>query len=704
MSMIIFTILGIICVVFQLVVFREFTFSIAKNELSFVLAAGMWLFFCSLGSMLGRKKQVIGSAWISPLLALIFCLALAAIHLGKTWFGLAYYEVASLGFVTISAAILVGMVSFCMGYLFATFTGIYLKQSPTREDTYAKFFAWEAIGFFIGGVVFAFWLSSYINPFIFSFLAILLLFGISLRKSIKLLSFVAIVGIGLIFLLAFPGILTKEFKEAKIEKLLGSHYGPIFVTDKFDTQSLYANGSLIATSEDVSWNETVIHTSMAAAATSKNVLYIGPYFSGQVEEILKYPEVQLECLDINPVLSRISRDKIPKYLQKRVNFIVDDPRVYIAQSKKTYDVIIMNISAPSTLALNRYFTVEFFNQIKQRLKRGGVFSFFIPSKRDILSPQILKFNSCIINTTNGVFQNTLFIPGDSMLILAKSEGILSLEQIIKRFSQMAKTDYFSVYHLKDYLDPKRISYVKSNVDVEINDNRDLYPWGFLYYLLMEQRKFYPNLTINVARISQLIIVIVFILAIVISLLSLFKKKLSSLINVAILGFSSIGMTAMLFLLFQLYSGALFWKMGVLVGLFMVGLSTGTFLINRFLMKRNAQQRMVVLLFLMWTAFVGSLFLGVHLASKVFYLDFIFYGYSFLSGSLTGAGYPLFIRFLLREDPSKNVAVSVYAADLIGAFIGTLAFSIILVPFMGMGASLLVVLAVLVIFSIKSIVG
>ena len=701
--MIIFTILGIVSSVFQLVVFREFTFSIAKNELSFVLAAGMWLVFSSLGSILARKRQFISPLWLGPSIAIVFCLALALIHLSKEWFGLAYFEAASLVFVLISAAVFIGMVSFTMGYLFGAFSSSYLKRSGLGEGVHARFFAWEAAGFFIGGVIFSFCLSNYINPFLFSFLALFLTLGFLLPAKNKLISTSIVIITGVLFSLAFPAILTKEFRGAKIDESLGSHYGPIFVTDASGAKTIYTNGSLTASSEDTSWNEAFIHTSMAAVPKASNVLYIGAYASGQVEEILKYENVQLDCLEINPVLSDLSKRKIPKALADKVNFIIDDPRAYIARGRKKYDLILMNMPAPSSVALNRYFTVEFFASISQRLKSEGVFSFFIPSKTDILSPQILKFDSCIVNTAQSVFKHTLLIPGDSMLILAAQGINITSSQIIHNYSEHApRTDYFTVYHLKDYLDAGRIAYIRNMIDRKIMINRDLSPWGFLYYLLMEQRKFYPNLVINVMKLSRAIVIIGLFLIMAIGLMGLIRGRLSTLLNVSTLGFISIGITALVFLLFQLYSGALFWKMGILIGLFMAGLSIGTFFINRMLKDHSATRGVGALLFFIWALFGVSMYLGVRFFSDAFREGSIFFLYAFLAGVLTGSGYPIFTRRMLAQTKIKNVAVSVYAADLMGAFFGTLIFSIFVIPFLGISGAIAAVIFIAVVFSIKSI--
>ena len=56
--MIIFIFLGFISSIFQLVVLREITFSIAKNELAACLAAGAWIIFSAIGGLVGRGRAV----------------------------------------------------------------------------------------------------------------------------------------------------------------------------------------------------------------------------------------------------------------------------------------------------------------------------------------------------------------------------------------------------------------------------------------------------------------------------------------------------------------------------------------------------------------------------------------------------------------------------------------------------------------------
>ena len=691
--MLIFIALGVVASIFQLTIFREFTYSLAKNELSLILGVGVWLISCSLGSLLLKKKRVPSPAIISSLFALVYSLVICAIHLSKSLVGLNYYETASLGFTLIAAILLISPVGLLIGYSFRTFSHYYLDQYPPKVKTFGKFFAYEAIGFFIGGVAFTFLFSSYSNPFVFSILALSLLAALGIKLKEKLISSLVIILVTIVFFFSFKPILKLELKGADILKLSGSNYGPVILAKKFGVESLYLNGSLIATSEDKAGNEQFIHSVLAANPGAKDILFIGPYFSGQIQEILKYPMQSLDCLSLNPILSSLSLAKLKAEEVERTNFIVADPRFYLSKTKKKYDCIIMNISAPSSIAFNRYFSYQFFQLIKERLNAKGVFSFRTPSKADILSPQFLRFNSCIINTLDSVFESRLLIPSDSMIVIASLGKKISPDDLIRNFENLKlSTDYFTIYHLRDSLDSGRIGYLERMLDRGVDINSDFNPLGFLYYSLIEQAKFYPRISINISMVRGLAVIIFIIAVLFISGLGFSSRKPLLLPNASVVGFSSIGLSAIIFVLFQLYSGALFWKMGILVGIFMAGLSSGTFLVNSLIDKIFKIKRPLPFLYFLWFLFLVGFWAGIKSLDGHYQADLIFYLGSFLSGMLTGFLYPILSKLIFaNKTNSKDLAPAIYRADLAGAAIGTFAFSIFFIPFLGVGLSLLMIM-------------
>lgn len=266
---------------------REFTFSIAKNELGLVIGCGVWLIFSSIGSLVSARLKPLQNRYLPLLLTFIFCISTIFIHLSKLMIGLAYYEAASFLFVLLSSLGCLGPVSFAIGYCFSELSRSHLARHPSSVRTFGNFFAFEAIGFFLGGILFTFLMSAYTNPLVFAFLPLLLLLALRmrLRARIVLLFICTILAFGCFK--SFYTILQNEFMQATILEHTGSRYGPIIRARQHGTQSLYVNGSQIATSEDKSWNEEFIHMSLSAHPEPKKILFIGPAYGWYIEEMLK---------------------------------------------------------------------------------------------------------------------------------------------------------------------------------------------------------------------------------------------------------------------------------------------------------------------------------------------------------------------------------------------------------------------------------
>jgi predicted membrane-bound spermidine synthase len=700
--MVFFIILGLTASIYQLVLLREFTFSIAKNELSLVVAIGVWIIFCSLGSLAGLKKRLVKIGYLPLLYTLVFSLSVGLIHLIKKIAGLNYYEIASFGFIALSAFIFFGCVGFLIGYSFSLFCRYYLGKNPYSSFTFAKFFGGEALGYFIGGLIFTFFLASYRNPYIFSLLPAIFYFFIPSVFKKKIIFIFCIAGLSLLAVFGFKKIIKTEFQGAQIKLYKGTPYGPIIETRKDGVSSFYLNGSLAGTSQDLIWDEKFIHTTLSAVENTEAVLFIGPSFSGQLKEILKYKPDNLDYISSNKKVLSLIKEKIPEKDKKKINFIATDPRKYLVSTLKDYDCIIMNKPPPASLFLNRFYSLEFFKLVKDNLKDKGVFSFSIPSKRDILSPHILKFNSCILNTVERVFPSTLLSPSDSMIILASQKSI-SASGIFDNFSkQNIKTDYLTIFHLKDYLAQDRRGYIRQRINPQIKVNRDYYPLGFLYCLLLQQAKFYPHFFLDIDKVRFYTILFFIFLSLGLAWLSIKSKKINYLVSAFVVGFSSIAMTGLIFIIFQAKCGALFEMLGILTGLFMLGLSGGTFLVNSILKSKKVKRVNLAFCFGLWVLYI-FIFWVSQFYLRLFLTPFLLYIYSLISGLLTGAVYPLVSVGLSKEYKVKNnVPVLLYAADLGGAFFGTLIVSVFLIPFLGVPISLGLIAFFLAIFCFKNI--
>jgi hypothetical protein len=397
----------------------------------------------------------------------------------------------------------------------------------------------------------------------------------------------------------------------------------------------------------------------------------------------------------------------------------------------------MSMPAPMSLALNRYFTQEFFALAASRLKTKGIFAFSIPSKREILSPSFASFNSSIINALNREFKSKIIVPSDSMLVVCANGKNLKSQGLIANFStNRIKTFFLTTHHLASLLDHSIAEYAQGKINSSIAANTDLNPAGFTYYLALEQAKFHPGIRLDLETMRRGVIAFA-IIAILLALSGgCFSRKMSCLINIAAAGFTSISLSAVIFMLFQVYCGALYWKTGLLISAFMAGLSAGVFLVNR---NEALVKIKVAWIFLLWMAAICALYPGMKLFAGNGAAEVVYYGYALVCGFVTGGAYPILARgineaprakargffsscpsgeiptasirglkaaVLKRRDKSafqsNSPAAVIYSADLAGAFLGTLLCAGLLVPFLGITSTILALLLINAIFALKNL--
>ena len=144
-------------------------------------------------------------------------------------------------------------------------------------------------------------------------------------------------------------------------------------------------------------------------------------------------------------------------------------------------------------------------------------------------------------------------------------------------------------------------------------------------------------------------------------------------------------------------------MGIIVGVFMFGLSLGAYLVNKVKEIIPGLEFPLIYYYFLWIVFIASILVAIKYYQGLFYWDYTFYIYSAVCGSLTGAIYPLTaIKISKIKADKKNIPVAIYAADSLGAFLGTFIFSVFFIPFFGLLGSLSLLIFILAFFSLNNI--
>ena len=148
-------------------------------------------------------------------------------------------------------------------------------------------------------------------------------------------------------------------------------------TDEFGTM-LLLDGMVMTTDRDeFVYHEMVAHVPLFTHPNPKSVLVVGGGDGGVIREVLKHPSVEKAVLvEIDGKVIEYSKKYLPNIAggldDARVEVIVGDGFMHIAEAVNEYDVIMVDSTEPVGPAVN-LFTKGFYSGISKALKEDGIF-------------------------------------------------------------------------------------------------------------------------------------------------------------------------------------------------------------------------------------------------------------------------------------------------------------------------------------------
>jgi len=210
-------------------------------------------------------------------------------------------------------------------------------------------------------------------------------------------------------------------------------------------------------------SEESVHFALLQNPEAVNVLLIGGGAAGSLRQILKYPRTQVDYVELDPEIIRISFRHLPESEQeilrnKRIYIFYRDGRAFLLKTQKSYDMIILNLPEPATAQVNRFYTKEFFLKAKEKLTEKGVFSFQVPSAENYISPELQDFLSSLYHTLKQAFPFVKIVPGDTNIFLASSHPLtLEFETLNQKIEELnLRNTYVSPQLLFSRLNPFRV--------------------------------------------------------------------------------------------------------------------------------------------------------------------------------------------------------------------------------------------------------
>lgn len=148
-------------------------------------------------------------------------------------------------------------------------------------------------------------------------------------------------------------------------------------TDEFGTM-LLLDGMVMTTDRDeFVYHEMVAHVPLFTHPNPRSVLVVGGGDGGVIREVLKHPSVEKAVLvEIDGKVIEYSKKYLPNIAggldDARVEVIVGDGFMHIAEAVNEYDVIMVDSTEPVGPAVN-LFTKGFYSGISKALKEDGIF-------------------------------------------------------------------------------------------------------------------------------------------------------------------------------------------------------------------------------------------------------------------------------------------------------------------------------------------
>jgi len=717
----------------QILVLRELLVLFYGNEMSTGLIFACWLLWTALGSGLsGRwstrfppRGSTLGV--LLALLAAMLPLIVLFIRMSRMLWSIPAGELPTIGKMLMISATTTGLFCPLSGALFGMCWAFHRQMHQNLKPVQPLvIYLGESLGAAVGGLTFYYVFVPYLPAFIVVLITSGLILTISgwILRPWRLYSeryFAGLIWFGVSLVILLSAVCGSAFEKKSrlwqwgqdLVAVNETPYHNIAIVQKNEQVSVFANGLWLFSAPDPLSTEHAVHLALLQHPHPRKILLLGGGIAGHLKEIFKYPEIQrIDYVEHDPELIPFTEGYLSLEVRKslhhsRVHLFHEDANSFIRHSSINYDAILMNIGDPINAQMNRFYTKEFFDRVKQRLLPGGVFAFTISGGEDMLGHAQARFLSSIQKTLLQIFPNILIYPGNHARFFATDDTgklISDYRTLSNRIiERKLKLVYIREDTLRDALNPFRLGYLKSILDEfqGIPINRDFFPICYFHNLMLWATQWHPLL-------KKFFIMLTTIgpgpfwtgLAITGALLVAFfwtgplRFKSAVAGSVIVAGAVGMALQVVLLLTFQILEGFVYLQLALIIAFFMAGLGIGAGWVSGW--ERHYQVEFPAVPYFIRIQTITSLF--PLLLMLFFYLihgefrdllsstavGWIFTGLSLTAGILGGVHFALAVfAYALSNVPSEKIGGRLYAMDLTGAAGGVFLATFYILPAYGL---------------------
>ncbi|MGM0451618.1 MAG: hypothetical protein ACQERN_00450 [Thermodesulfobacteriota bacterium] len=661
---------GIASVVTQLQIIREFLTQFQGNEFVIALILFSWLVLGGIGTWAAYLCRY---RWLAPTPGRLASAALLLAGLGPVMLMAArelrsvlFLAGSAVGFYATFAYTFAIIAPYCLLLGFLLPYSLFCAQRFFPAFSGTRIYIADNFGDIGGGALFSFVLVFFATPLQALFLANLPLVLAAWMLLPKAAGYrmLSVSGV-LVCLLVFIGAMGLEIpslqpKTGQLRHYEESRYGRIEVHQDREQHTLFIDGRPVLGSHDVTGAEETAHYPLCQLDAVENVLLISGQ-GGIMAEIKKYQPASVDYVEIDPAVTDVVFEYGLLAADKPLHVIHQDGRQYLSNTRKTYDAVILNLPEPDTFQVNRFFTDQFYRQVKKHLAPQGVLSFSTESVADYISEAQREKISIIHNTVSRHFENVLLLPGQGLYFLCSDQPLY--QDIAERLARKKiETDYISGY-FQGAVTAERIAGLNQQLKPDAPVNTDHSPRLVQVMFTQWFAKFGASPVLFASVIGA------FLLAYLIWI----NREQFVLFTT---GFMTMGAQILVIFAFQVFFGYIYFEIGLIVTVFLAGLLPGAFFGER--IKHRGRQVFLVsdgVLIVSMVLFILLIFQVGDRLPEAFFLVF-----GFIVSLACGAQFPIALHL---GGSNQSAAVKAFSADLIGAAFGTLITSVVLMPYAGL---------------------
>lgn len=680
----------------QVTLVREFLALAGGSEvvIGFVLAA--WLVAGGVGSLVAiglRPRWWLVMAAFAGLAA-GYAAALWLVWGGRGFLGVSPGEILSWSRAFRFAFVVGGPPAFCVGLTFA------LLAAVTGRP--ALVYAGEAAGSAVGGFVASAVCYQFLKPVLVAgVLGVaaaaaggLILLGRREGKFWGVAGFAVAALVGGLALLVYRDAVERAYFFERVfpgEDVVAyrvSPYGAVVASRRGERVALYENGLFVAAVPDALAAENSVHPAMLLRPHAERVVLIGGGLTGAETEFAKYPFLkEAEYLELDAALVEVSREFHPAGAREsKVRYVNRDGRLWLKKAARegySADVIIVAVPMPVTAQLNRFYTKEFFSDVKKVLAPDGVAAFYAPGAANYYSPELSDFLSLTRAGCATAFRNVVALPGDNTIFICSDASVdVSPENYGKALTgNRIKNKFLTASYFRYLMSRDRMAGVRAATAVTAPPNADFRPAGLFYGMLVWATRVSPKEAgfLKGIRKIKLWYIYVFGVCLAIAWVGLARRARKAVVGyaVAVQGFIEIALEVVIIFCYQVVFGSAYLELAVIVGAFMAGVAVGALLPIR----KPSEQLLINLLGLL--AVLGFAAPVVTLAfvrwpgAPAAVVHFAFGALAFAAGGAGGAQFVVALRAWRKE-----AAPLLYGVDMIAAALGAVVTAGIFVPVFG----------------------